>query len=521
LRAERNTTGDFNYELSHDTLIAPIHEAAEKRRQKEEEERAEAERQEELRIAKEKQNRQRKIIAGVIFAAFIAIALAIFGIVMWQRAEEQTKIAEQKTEQAQKQKARSDSLFIKAQKQKARSDSLFIKANARKREAQREKAAADTARKQAQQSEQYARELLQKSNELLKSFLPAEVENVYQHFKAQGDKQFAIGEYDEALKHYNMAKSAPDLPPGSRITQKINLAQSCQRRQAQALTLIKQEKYQQAEQSILSVLEDNPQSRNDLVIASAIHPLHAMRLVQGGSFRMGSEEGEEEEKPIHKVTLSSFEMGRYEVTNLQYAVFLNRYGSDEVKSGDYAGQDMIEEDDWGIYKNPETGLWEAQEGYAYHPVIMVSWYGAREYARYYGLRLPTEAQWEYAARGGVQARETRYAGSDSLDKVAWYDKTSKLTSTFPVGLLKPNELGIYDMSGNVYEWCMDWYNEAYYEKSPEQNPVNLTESRGCVHRGGSWNGSAAHCRVANRDYWDISWGLSSLGFRVCAVRSSP
>ena len=363
--------------------------------------------------------------------------------------------------------------------------------------------------------------LLASSNELLKSFLPKGVTNIYAHFKTEGDKQFALGEYTEALKSYNLAKNAPDLLASSSILKDVQNTENCSEWQQVALDLIKQEKYDAAEKEILKVLKINPNGRKSVVIASAINPLYGMVFVQGGEFMMGSPdktiEYTDDERPVHKVSLGSFEMSRYEITNLQYAVFLNKYGSDMVLTGEFKGEEMVYEHNWGVFKNKETQKWEAQKGYEYHPVISVTWYGANEMATFYGLSLPTEAQWEYAARGGAKAIETIYAGSNTIDEVAWYSETSKATSTFPVGLLKSNELNLYDMSGNVMEWCADWYSD--YPEEFQKNPKSLLKGSYRVDRGGSWGHSAGGSRVAYRYGNKPNNYYNYLGFRLVSSLS--
>jgi formylglycine-generating enzyme required for sulfatase activity len=126
-------------------------------------------------------------------------------------------------------------------------------------------------------------------------------------------------------------------------------------------------------------------------------------------------------------------------------------------------------------------------------------------------RLPTEAQWEFAARGGNKSNGYTYSGSDDLDEVAWYaDNAGGKTQT--VGRKKANELGIFDMSGNVWEWCKDWYGD--YSNAAQTNPKGATSGTGRVLRGGSWIRSAADCRVANRDDDDPSHRIGIYGFRV-------
>ena len=243
-----------------------------------------------------------------------------------------------------------------------------------------------------------------------------------------------------------------------------------------------------------------------------------MVLVQGGSFEMGCGTGQSgcgsDETPVHTVTLDDFYISKYEITNQQYADFLNAYGSSNVLSGEYAGQTMIEESsgsyNWGLYNN--GGVWEAVAGYENHPVIYVSWYGANEYCLYYGGRLPTEAEWEYAARGGIHyTNYYLYSGSNIINDVAWYNSNSGST-THPVGTKSPNALGIYDMSGNVWEWCNDWYG-AYISDS-QTNPQGPSSGSYRVFRGGSWYYSALYCRSADRYSSSPSDRFLDIGFRL-------
>ncbi|MEM9885319.1 MAG: SUMF1/EgtB/PvdO family nonheme iron enzyme [Bacteroidota bacterium] len=227
-------------------------------------------------------------------------------------------------------------------------------------------------------------------------------------------------------------------------------------------------------------------------------PIPEMVSIKGGIFTMGCEDGrdtdcDEDEKPAHQVQIKDFSIGKYEVTNLQYAYFLNDYGSDEVKSGKYAGQSMIKAYKWGVAQ--VDGKWQAVKGYEGHPVVYVSWYGANEYAKWLSqktvekYRLPTEAEWEYAARGGQKSQGFLYAGSKYVGEVAWHYINSE-GSTHKVGTKKANELGLYDMSGNVYEWCSDcWYDD--YKNASKNGTswldVNKVDCSRRVLRGGSWD----------------------------------
>lgn len=241
-------------------------------------------------------------------------------------------------------------------------------------------------------------------------------------------------------------------------------------------------------------------------------------LVKEGDFLMGNPdttiEYSKDERPVHSVKLNSFYLSKYEVTNEQFARFLNSYGNDNiVKGGKFAGSEMVAEHDWGVKKI--NNKWEvAKKGYEKHPVQNVSWYGAYEFCRFYGFRLPTEAEWEYAAIGAKQKAEHKYAGSNNLEEVAWSLENSKTTN--PVGVKKPNQLGLYDMSGNVYEWCYDWY-KSYNEKSnsDNQNPeVENTQSQFYkIIRGGSWGTENNDARVQFRNFVSPFFKYEDLGFR--------
>jgi formylglycine-generating enzyme required for sulfatase activity len=127
--------------------------------------------------------------------------------------------------------------------------------------------------------------------------------------------------------------------------------------------------------------------------------------------------------------------------------------------------------------------------------------------------LTTEAEWEYAARGGQNSRGYIFAGSSDLNEVGWYSRNSK-SKTHPVGEKKSNELGLYDMSGNVFEWCHDWYEKSFYKNAMQMNPAGPSRGARRVGRGGSWYHNAQFCRVAYRDYSVPTSSYYSLGFRL-------
>ena len=218
----------------------------------------------------------------------------------------------------------------------------------------------------------------------------------------------------------------------------------------------------------------------------------AMVYVSGGTFTMGatSEQGSDaydREKPAHSVTLSGYYIGKYEVTQELWKAVMGSNPS--------------------YYKGDNL------------PVEQVSWNDVQEFLwklnamtgkRY---RLPTEAEWEFAARGGNSSRGYKYSGGNSLGSVAWYYDNSG-SRTHAVGTKSPNELGIYDMSGNVREWCQDWYNSSYYGSSPRTNPQGPNSGSFRVSRGGSWDYGASHCRVSFRYGSTPGSRFINLGFRL-------
>ena len=231
--------------------------------------------------------------------------------------------------------------------------------------------------------------------------------------------------------------------------------------------------------------------------------------VEGGSFDMGSSavnyskfpEVQVPESPVHRVTLDDFSMSKYEITNRQYCAFLNERGNQSEGGVEWIRLEGTYVDKCRISR--ESDRFVVESGYEDHPVVYVSWYGARAYCTWLSskigeeVRLPTEAEWEYAARGGKKSRGYTYSGSNTIEEVAWYyDNSSK--KVHKVGGKSPNELGLYDMSGNVYEWCLDWYVGGYYSSSPSSNPKGPSSGKNKVTRGGSWWLNESECRVTFR-----------------------
>ncbi len=250
-----------------------------------------------------------------------------------------------------------------------------------------------------------------------------------------------------------------------------------------------------------------------------------MVFVQGGTFEMGCTpeqiDCESDESPAHEVTIPDFYIGQYEVTQAQWAAVVPEYA-------------------------PNYGFGEGNS----HPAYYISWYDAVTFCNrlsqqegytpaYYtdpgftqvydalgngsgtiywdlttnGYRLPTEAEWEYAARGGALSQGFLYSGSNNIDTVAWYSGNENGESR-PVGTKAANELNIYDMSGNIREWCWDWYDETYYNISPTCAPSGVNNSLYRVHRGSSWSNPALVCRVAFRGPFPPGDRNGGFGFRL-------
>lgn len=214
--------------------------------------------------------------------------------------------------------------------------------------------------------------------------------------------------------------------------------------------------------------------------------------VEGGEFEMGAtiEQGKdafETEKPYHVVRLSSFLISETPVTVSQYRNYCKA-----------SGKEMPPIPSWGWIDN--------------HPIVNVSWYDALDFAIFYGYRLPNEAQWEYAARGGRMTKHYKYAGGNSPSLIGWFADNTYQKSTAPVKSKQPNELGIFDMSGNVYEWCSNWKYD--YSEDEAINPEGPSDGIIKASRGGSWHSNSRSLRVSNRDDDPPEFFSHNVGFRV-------
>lgn len=260
---------------------------------------------------------------------------------------------------------------------------------------------------------------------------------------------------------------------------------------------------------------------------AAINGIEVVRIPKG-TFMMGSPDGDgganADEKPQHKVTLTwDFYMGKYQVTAAQYADFLNAAGvaKAEVDSkarhtvDGYGEQDLFLVNQWGWTPkwNDATDRWEADGN---TPMIYVTWYGAKAYADWVGGSLPTEAQSEYACRAGTTTTYSFGDDAAGLGDYAWYwDNSGSINGPSPVGTKKPNPWGLYDMHGNVLEWCSDRYGFYYYrDPSAGTDPTGPASGDYRVLRGGAWNYEAQDCRSARRIGADPNRILYNFGFRV-------
>ena len=344
----------------------------------------------------------------------------------------------------------------------------------------------------------------------------------------QRARQFAeIGDYDEALKGLNRAKNDKELrscPGFYKIQELIDEIEKTKLNQEnckkvdeiceRARHLVNNDDYEGALNglrraqndkelrscpgfyriaNLIKEIEEKKQSDSVVKKTYTVNGVSFnMVQVEGGTFTMGATSEQEfneifdkDEKPTHQVTLSSYMIGETEVTQELWQAVMGRNPSD--------------------FKG------------AKRPVEMVSWNDCQKFIKKLNqltgghFRLPTEAEWEFAARGGNRSKKTQYAGGSNLGSVAWYYGNSGNT-THDVATKLPNELGLYDMSGNVCEWCQDWYGS--YSSSAQTNPTGPSSGEWRVQRLGCWYSSAEGCRVANRGCSSPSNRIHTFGLRL-------
>lgn len=287
-----------------------------------------------------------------------------------------------------------------------------------------------------------------------------------------------------------------------------------------------------------------------------------MVYIPDGEFEMGDhyDVGQIDEKPVHPVYIDFFYMSKYEITNGQFCEFLNAADVNVVEGMVFASSDSTnsylylkirssDPDSQIVFSDGKFEV-RTRDGHSMckHPVIEVSWYGAAAYCNWrskkdgyeqcynsdmwecdftkQGYRLPTEAEWEYAARGGCLSPYYKYSwctNTADCSKGNFWPSTgvcnpvelSEMPYTAPVGYFGANNYGLFDMTGNVWEFCNDWYDSGYYEVSPHDNPTGADSGTARVIRGGSWNYALDYCRVAKRNLYGCPecYG-NSCGFRV-------
>ena len=244
--------------------------------------------------------------------------------------------------------------------------------------------------------------------------------------------------------------------------------------------------------TIIKVISEDS-GRTAQCVATVIQPIEPEEMiwVEGGTFRMGANDGvywTEDELPRHEVTLNGFYISKYLVTQKEWSAAMGNEGATDGTKGD---------------KNPAWIMrWNDVQEY----ISRLNAHTGKNY------RLPTEAEWEYAARGGTQSMGYQFSGSDNINEVAWYDGNYTASKPLhPVGQKKPNELGIYDMSGNMWEWCSDYWGK--YIDLPQTNPTGPPTGAYRVVRGGAFFSDGFLCRNAYRYYMSTDIQVAC-GFRL-------
>jgi len=261
--------------------------------------------------------------------------------------------------------------------------------------------------------------------------------------------------------------------------------------------------------------------KNKKTNTSYIEPITQMEFqrIPAGSFQMGGLVGSE--TPIHRVQISyDFYMSKYEVTHKEYIQFMN---TKKIKPSGYCkGEEWVDMNDKDCAIGFANGhFYFKGSGYAKEentPMVEVTWCGAKAYTEWLSemtgkqFRLPTEAEWEYAARAG---KKHTFSGSNNVAKIGWCGDVT-INEIQPVGLKKSNAFGLFDMTGNVWEWCNDWYDKDYYSISPEVDPTGSTTGSRRVLRGGSWDLLPFFCRIGIRNHDKPNVSHDYYGFRIVA-----
>jgi len=354
--------------------------------------------------------------------------------------------------------------------------------------------------------------------------------------KSMGDQKLVKDEFDEALKYYLWGSEVDLTICNYEEQRRLVLAQKSKQQSANILVENQGQKEgktttnDKLRESSNDLKAKEEEAKNDRAVGEVQRNQTSvlnipMIYVEGGTFTMGctSEQGGDcfdLEKPSHQVTLSSYYIGRHEVTVREFSQFITEtgYSTDADKSG---GSFIWDGSKWNLtpgvnWRCDEKGNKRTDSEWN-HPVIHVSHTDAKEFCEWYSketgqrYHLPTEAQWEFAARGGNQSGGYKYSGGNDLSAVGWYSDNSG-ARTNPVEKRRANELGIYDMSGNVSEWCSDCFGD--YTSDYQTDPIGPSRGSNRVFRGGSWDDGARICRVSNRRDVAPAGRFDLLGFRL-------
>ena len=562
IRREVNTVGGFSFEISHDTLVAPIQKAKKDRKHIEEKALAAqkaAEREEQLTEAK----RQADIERNRRIRSNIALLVAVLGLLFaaWQyfNAERAKKEALTQKDFAEKSKNEADLAKNVAIGERIKADSLgkvavaeadkalqnFKLAEKRAIEAKQNADAATKARQEAENNLKLANEQKGIATDALKQ---AEV-NLQ---KAKDEEAKALAEQTKTKKALDEAQAANIRVVASNIRDieqhilKLEYDAALDKCQTalvlnvesqkdtlqkrileiayfytetdtaevaiKALNLIKQTGFSANAPNIIQNLQAEIRNLSPPQYFEHLEERYYPKMieVEGGKFKMDS---------TYEVEVSSFKMAETETTVWQYFLFqrATKYIEPSTPSWQWKGDNPIVNISWydaAFYLNWLSERRGLQKGYE-----LTNKRGDEPYISYdvlidydnKGYRLPTEAEWEFAARGGIRTNSYEYSGSDVIEEVAWYSINSK-SQTHSIRTKKANELGLFDMSGNVYEWCSDWYDT--YNSTAVSNPTGATKGTSRVLRGGGWGINAQDCRVALRSGSTPSVRSTALGFRV-------
>lgn len=552
LRVERDEQGRMLYEIGHDTLVPPILSAAKLRREEEEKRRLLQEAMEAKHARQEAERKQRRaylFTAGAVLLTLFAVGASYLAYLKSQEASEKARLVLEKEEQVQQAEGKIAEKTAQATDALRRADEKEAEAKRNYDEAQRQKTAT------AEQKRLAAEALQQARDERLKAEI-ASVEIVNNFLNTAQDAIFHLDYTAAMLALHNADNLVAGRRPGSPLGDLRPLVASATMEPAFVLIEARKEYWPaRTELARVAVLMDRslpalqnlpltPSADSWLPMRAMLQSLDPKRYeelekryypdmvkIPAGEFMMGCDStiysfGEDNELPLHPVRLSAFEMARTETTMWQYNLFCTATGR-EIRG--------FHESSWGEPRGDD-------------PVIYVTWYDAALYAnwrsvqaslepvyvfsdttgkarRYWqvgtrssasGYRLSSEAEWEYAARGGERHV---YSGSNDLDEAGWYDKNSG-DRTHPTARKKANAFGLFDMSGNVWEWCEDWYSDDYYEECYKQgvivDPQGPGESDYRVLRGCGYWCAARNCRSAYRNGDNPANVNRIAGFRLAA-----